>query len=340
VTRVTRVCVTGGLGFIGRHLCRALVARGYRVRCVDRATAAAREVAELPPGVELVGADLSIAPLDSLLEDTDAVIHLAALPGVRAAHPLQELWRHNVHATARLASALGSGRRLVLASTSSVYGNAARLPTPEDTPAAPLNPYAATKVAAEAIVLAVAAQGGADALACRLFTVFGPAQRADMAFSRWIGSIAAGRPVPWCARWDARREFTYVGDAVRGLVAALERGRPGQVYNLPGSGSIPVRSALAEIERLLGRRARLSLRPAFAEAVTTSACGAKARAELGYVPRVMLAEGLARQVEAARQAEGVIPLAEWSGSRSRSSDHLEEETYARAPRHGSVSRVQ
>lgn len=306
--RVTRVCVTGGLGFIGRHLCRALAARGYRVRCVDRLLAGrgdvarSREAAELASGVELIGADISVAPLDPLLEGTDAVIHLAALPGVRAAHPLDELWRHNVHATARLASALGAGRRLVLASTSSVYGNAARLPTPEDAPVAPLNPYAATKVAAEAVVLAAAADG-ADALACRLFTVFGPGQRADMAFSRWIESIAGGRPVPWCARVDARREFTYVDDAVRGLLAALERGRPGQAYNLPGAGSIPVRVALAEIERLLGRRARLSLRPAFAEAVTTAASGVKARAELGYMPRVTLSEGLERQVEAACRAQ-------------------------------------
>lgn len=305
--RGTRVCVTGGLGFIGRHLCRALVARGYEVRCVDRAVAggavpaAGGDPAELPPGVELVAADLSVEPLEPLLEDADSVIHLAALPGVRAARPLDELWRHNVHATARLLGALGARRRLVLASTSSVYGDAARLPTPEDTPAAPLNPYAATKVAAEGSVLA-AARTGADVLACRLFTVFGPGQRPDMAFSRWITSIVRGRPVPWCAQRDARREFTYVDDAVRGLVAALERGSAGQVYNLPGSGSTPVRSALAEIERLLGHRARLAIRPSPAEAVATAACGAKARAELGYMPRVTLSEGLERQVEAATPA--------------------------------------
>ena len=296
-----RVVVTGGLGFIGGHLCVELAERGCDVLCVDRVRAP-RQAPGAPdplalPGVGFVQADVSSTPLGPLLDGADAVVHLAGLPGVRASHPLAELWRHNADSTARVAHALPAGCRLVLASTSSVYGDAARRPTPEACPASPLNPYAVTKLEGERAALHAAARG-ADVVVCRLFTVFGPGQRPDMAFSGWIRSILTDRPVPWCARPDARREFTYVGDAVRGLLAALERGRSGEVYNVAGAGSSCVRSALAEIEALLGRSARLAETAAMSEAVVTSACGAKAQSELDYVPRVGLRQGIERQLEA------------------------------------------
>jgi nucleoside-diphosphate-sugar epimerase len=306
-----RICVTGGLGFIGTHLCRELVERGYQVVCVDRTARASYGRGVPHPfggAVTVLRADVSATPLATLLEGSSAVIHLAALPGVRAAHAPAPLWRHNVTAVERVAESLPAGCRMVLGSTSSVYGNATRLPTPEDSPGAPLNPYAVTKLEAERAAVR-AAERGADVVVCRLFTVFGPDQRTDMAFSRWIASILDDQPVPWCAPPRARREFTYVGDAVRGLVAALERGRAGEVYNLAGSGSSPVRSALAEIEALLGRRARLSKRPAQSEALATSACGAKSESELGHVPRVGLREGIERQLEAALSESLARPTA-------------------------------
>ncbi len=295
------MCVTGGLGFIGGHLCRALALTGHDVVCIDRSrngrqAVAAAELAALP-GVEVMHADLALDPLGPVLGEADAVIHLAALPGVRERRSRATVWRENVDATARVLDALDERCRFVLASTSSIYGDAAVLPTPEVLRAAPLNPYAASKRAAEATALD-AARSGADVVVCRLFTVFGPRQRPDMAFARWISAITADTPVPWCAHPAARREFTYVDDAVRGLLAALEHGRTGEVYNLGGSGSTPVRTALAEIERLLGRTARLAVRPSSAEAVATAACGAKARRELGHVPRVSFGEGIERQLEA------------------------------------------
>lgn len=297
-----RVCVTGGLGFIGSHLCELLAERGHEVLCVDRARTGqvvpGRPDPTRMPGVEVVRADLTSVPLEPMFEGVDAVFHLAALPGVRAVHGVEDLWLHNAEATRRVAAALPAGRRLVLASTSSVYGNARRLPTPEIWPAAPLNPYAASKLAAEYAALA-SAEGGADVVVCRLFTVFGPGQRPDMAFSRWIEALAAGSPVTWCAPEGARRAFTYVRDGVAGLLAALERGRSGEVYNLGGTGCPRVRSALSEIEAILDREAHLVLRPGYAEAVVTEACGRKALRELDYSPSVGLREGLERQVEAA-----------------------------------------
>ena len=259
---------------------------------------AVAELAELD-AVEIAHADVATAPPEPLLDGARAVIHLAGLPGVRSRHSFGELWVQNTRAAARVAAATGAGRRFVLASSSSVYGNAVRLPTAEDCPPSPLNPYAASKVAAEGECLAAARSHGVEVVIARLFTVFGPAQRPDMAFARWIDAIVRGRSASWCADADACRDFTYVGDAVRGLVAALERGRAGEAYNIAGTGPVLVRDALEEIESLLGGRARLAPRPAPSEAVATAGCGAKSAAELGYVPVVGLRAGLEAQVEAA-----------------------------------------
>jgi UDP-glucuronate 4-epimerase len=304
----SRVCVTGGLGFIGSHLCRALAGRGHEVVCVDRLSASygtgSRPGAVAPLvrlGVRIIHADVARDPVDVLLERVDAVVHLAALPGVRSAHSFAELWQQNSLATERLVEAAAArGQRLVLASSSSVYGDSPRLPTPERTPSSPLGLYAVSKLAAEQACLRAHRRLGADAVIARLFTVFGPGQRTDMAFARWIEGIASGRPILWCAGRGARREFTYVADAVAGLVAALERGRPGEAYNIAGSGSWPLRDALALLESMLGRRAEIRRRrPSPSEAIATAACGEKAARELGYRPELSLEQGLERQVAAA-----------------------------------------
>ena len=300
------VAVTGGVGFIGAHLCRALAARGHRVRCIDRLSGSyapgsghdAWSALARIEDVVLLRADLSREPLDALLDGAHAVVHLAALPGVRAAHEPGRLWRENVSNASRLAAeAARRGRRFVLASTSSVYGNSRRLPTGEEAAPAPLNPYAESKLAAERAVLGLA-PGGADTVVARLFTVFGPGQRPDMAFARWIDAMLAGRPVEWCTRRATVRDFTYVGDAVAGLVAALEHGRAGQVYNIPGAAPASLGDALTVLERLLGRHARVRrTRPFSGEAVATSGCGRKAARELGYRATVSLEHGLESQVK-------------------------------------------
>jgi nucleoside-diphosphate-sugar epimerase len=293
------VAITGGLGFIGSHLGRALEERGERVIRIDRR----------PGGVRL---DVSRDPLDSVLGGARAVVHLAGLPGVRAGHGLAELWRHNVVGTRRVVEAAGRhGVPVVVASSSSVYGDAVRLPAHEELPPSPLGLYALSKLAAEQVCRS-AARGGAHVVIARLFTVFGPHQRRDMALGRWIEAVAAGRPVRWCAPRCARRELTYVDDAARGLLAALERGRPGEAYNLPGVGSVPLSRALAEVERAVGRGARLRVLPPSGEdAVATAACGRKAAAEFGYEARVDLRLGIERQVRAAlgRPAPAGLPAA-------------------------------
>ena len=297
-----RVVVTGGLGFIGTHLCDALAERGHDVAIVDDLSAAHAAPPEASAHEVLV-ARAEDAPVLGLLDGASAVVHLAALPGVRSRVAAGRLAARNIGAVELLGrAAAAAGIRFVLASTSSVYGDATRLPTPETAPPRPLNPYARTKVAAEEACRRLARTQRADAVIARLFTVFGPGQRPDMAFARWIDCLERDVPLPWCAPAGAARELTYVDDAVRGLIAVLEHGRAGEAYNIAGSGSVPVRDALAELESLLGVDARLEpLDAGVREAVVTAACGRRAERELGYAPEVGLADGLRMQVAAAAE---------------------------------------
>lgn len=296
----THVLVTGGLGFIGSRLVPRLLDEGLAVRCVDdlsapsarRAGAAAAE-GLAARGAEVVHAGAAPAHVDRI----DAVIHLAALPGVRSVRSPARLRAINVTLTDRLARAAARrGARFVFVSSSSVYGNASVLPTPEHTPPSPLNPYAESKVAAERAVLA----RGGDPVIVRPFSVYGPGQRPDMAFARWILALAAGEPLPWHPPRGAARDFTYVDDVVEGIVLALRHGRAGRAYNLSGWRSVPIEDAL---ELLAGGEPLLHELPSAAtEAYVTHGCGRRAAAELGYAPRVELAEGIRRQVAEASPA--------------------------------------
>jgi nucleoside-diphosphate-sugar epimerase len=303
-----RVCVTGGAGFVGSHLCRLLAGRGHDVVAVDRLSgtyargfgpSAATELESL--GVELLRADVRDPFASAAVEGSDAVVHLAALPGVRARHAALTLWKENVDATAAvLAAAARAGARFVLASSSSVYGDSATLPTPEDAPRNPLNAYAASKVAAEDLCFGAAARG-IDALVVRPFTIYGPGQRPDMAFAAWTERMLRDEPVDWCAASGAKRDFTYVGDAVRGFAAALDSGDAGRAYNLGGAGPVGLDGALELLEHELGLSARRRFTlSGTAEAAVTAACGRRTARELGWVATTPLERGLSAQVRAAR----------------------------------------
>ena len=295
-----RVLVTGGLGFIGTRVCEALLADGLSVRCVDNlsGTYAAGRGPAAVPALEALGAEVTIAPAEPAhLDGCEAVIHLAGLPGTRTRRPPSAFHEANVALTERLVRAARVGRvRFLLVSSSSVYGNSPELPTPEHAPLAPLNDYAASKVAAEV----VAREHSFDAVIVRPFTVYGPGQRPEMAFARWIDCLGTGRPLPWHAAPGTARDFTYVDDAVAGILAALRRGRGGETYNLSGWRSVELCAALETLEEAFGESAALATTPGSAgEARVTQGCGRKAAAELGYEPRTDLATGLRQQLDAA-----------------------------------------
>ena len=322
---MSRVLVTGGLGFIGARLCGALLDDGFAVRCVDNLSgsyAPARGGSAALP-LSARGAEVAFDDAHPThVRGVDAVIHLAALPGVRTRRPASELWAANVELTRRLAqAATAQGSRFVFISSSSVYGNARELPTPERAAPAPLNGYAESKVAAEAQALA----HRGDVVIARPFTVFGPGQRPEMAFARWIAARRSGEPVLWHAAPGTARDFTYVDDAVAGIIAALRHGRAGEAYNVSGWRSTRLREAL----ELLGPGEVRELPSSRAEALMTLGCSGKAASELGYAPRVDLATGLARQLAATSPARppawpgraraGRSPFGSGSGAAARGS---------------------
>jgi nucleoside-diphosphate-sugar epimerase len=291
-----RYVVTGAAGFIGSHLVEALRAAGHDAVAIDAFTdyydPARKE--ENAAGLDVSRFDLAEDELD--FGDADGVFHLAGQPGVRSFGPVfADYVRHNVLATQRVLEAAG-GARVLLASSSSVYGEAETYPTPEDTPPRPLSPYGITKLAAEHLARAYATSFGRDTVVLRYFTVYGPRQRPDMALERIVEALAAGTPFELYGDGSQSRSFTYVADAVAATIAAMERAPTGATYNVGGGEEATMREAIATLERIAGRR--LDVRsgpPAAGDVRRTSADVSRIRADLDWAPRVRLEDGLSEQ---------------------------------------------
>lgn len=312
-----RALVTGCAGFIGSQLAERLCADGWEVVGVDGFTPfydralKERNLERLrrEAGFVLHELDLARDELEEPLEGTDAVFHLAGEPGVRQSFEqgAEACVRNNVRATARLmtAAARRPGRPLVFASSSTVYGDALRLPTPEATPLRPISPCGRTKVATEAVARIIAERTGLVTVGQRYVSAYGPRQRPDMAFSRFLERALAGRPVPVHGSGEQRRDFTYVGDLVDATVRAAGRGRPGRVYNVGGGTPATVLQTLGLLERLVERQIEIEWTgPPPGDARSTCADASLARGELGFAPTTTLAQGLASQVEWALDRRG------------------------------------
>lgn len=301
------VLVTGGAGFIGSHLVDRLVAEGRRVVVFDNfdpyyprdlkeanlASALQTGRATLQEG-DIRSRDHMRHALDAARPDV--VVHMAARPGVRPSFEIPEVYLDiNVGGTLNVLEACESAgiRKVVFASSSSVYGSVSEPADEITTPTRPLSPYGASKVAGEALCSSFA-RNGMPVMALRFFTVFGPRQRPDMAINRFTQMIFDGETVPLFGDGNSLRDYTYASDIVSGLVGAIDHDIPGySVFNL-GRGEPTVLNALVgHIEEALGRQAKREYSEAQrGDPQSTCAAIGRAREALGYNPQVATADGV------------------------------------------------
>ncbi|MEZ6242640.1 MAG: GDP-mannose 4,6-dehydratase [Phycisphaerales bacterium] len=307
------VLITGGAGFIGSHAATRLAARGSRVVVLDNfcdfydpAIKRARAERLVKLNVVVREGDIRDSGVVRALHEEfrpDAVVHIAAMAGVRPSIENPKLYAEvNVDGTVNMLDAAASFgvKRLVFASSSSVYGNNEKVPFSEDDPVdEPISPYAATKRACELLCHTYWALHKLPVFCMRFFTVYGPSQRPDLAISKFMRMIDAGEEIPYFGDGTSSRDYTYIDDIVDGLMAALERCDRFRIYNLGGSSPVTLTQLVEAIEKVVGKKARLDRRPAQAGDVErTFADLTRSRAELGYEPHVALGEGLRRQWEA------------------------------------------
>jgi len=290
-----RYVVTGAAGFIGSQLGDALAAAGHEVVGVDSFTDYydPAEKEENAAALDVSRADLAETALD--LDGVDGVFHLAAQAGVRSFGDVFPLYvRRNVLATQRVLEAAAAAKvRVVLASSSSVYGEAEAYPTPEDSVPRPISPYGITKLACEHLARAYALGFGLDAVVLRYFTVYGPRQRPDMFFRRVCEALLAGTTFEIYGSGEQSRSFTYVGDAVEATIAAMERAPAGAVYNVGGGEEASMLEAIALLERIAGRSLETRrLDAARGDVARTKADVSRIRDALGWSPRTSLEDGL------------------------------------------------
>jgi UDP-glucuronate 4-epimerase len=251
----------------------------------------------------LVEADLSSAKLSPLLNDVGCVFHLAAQPGVRTSWgtSFSHYVKDNIMATQRLLEAIKQSpavKRFVYASSSSVYGDAESLPTPETTPPRPVSPYGATKLAGENLCYVYFRNYSLPVVVLRYFTVYGPRQRPDMAFNIFISKIARGDDITLYGDGAQMRDFTYVGDVVAATLLAVQA-KPGSVYNVGAGSSTPLNEVISTLESIVGKKARIKYSgAALGDVRATSADITRIKADLGYRPGAQLVDGLKKQVAA------------------------------------------
>ena len=293
-----RYLVTGAAGFIGSQLLRALIEAGHDATGWDAYTdyydPALKE--ENAHGLPVARVDLAEDELD--LDGYEGVFHLAGQPGVASFGDVFPVYvRQNLLASRRLFEAAAAARtRVVFASSSSIYGDAAAFPTPEDAIPRPLSPYGITKLACEHLAYAYAAEFGLEVATVRYFTIYGPRQRPDMAFTKMVTCLAQGRPFDLYGDGSQSRSFTYVGDAVEATIAAMEGGRAGATYNVGGGAEVSMLQAIEVLGRVSGRRLEVVRHPRReGDAVRTAADTSRIRADLGWEPLTEFEDGLAAQ---------------------------------------------
>jgi UDP-glucuronate 4-epimerase len=293
-----RYLVTGAAGFIGSQLLQTLLERGHDAVGWDAFTDYYDPALKEENARDLPVTRVDVAEDALALDGFDGVFHLAGQPGVASFGGIFPVYvRQNVLASQRLfEEAVTAGTRVVFASSSSVYGDAETYPTPEDVVPRPISPYGITKLACEHLARAYASEFGLEVATVRYFTIYGPRQRPDMAFTRMVTRLAEGRSFELYGDGSQSRSFTYVEDAVDATIAAMERAPQGAVYNVGGGTEVSMLEAVETLGRIAGRRLELVRRPRReGDAARTAADTTRIRTELGWEPVTPFEDGLAAQ---------------------------------------------
>jgi nucleoside-diphosphate-sugar epimerase len=308
--------VTGVAGFIGSHLAETLLKQGERVIGVDMVndyydtTLKHKNLSFLEkyPNFQLIEAEIQTLDWTTLLQDVEVVFHQAAQAGVRASwgDGFRSYTERNINATQVIlegAKQSKSLKRLVFASTSSIYGNAETMPTPETICPQPVSPYGITKLAAERLCWLYLYNFGVPVTALRYFTVYGPRQRPDMAFHKFFKAAIYDEAIGIYGDGQQTRDFTFISDAIAAnLAAATVPEAVGEIFNIGGGSRVVLTEVLDKIDSIVGKPVtREHMEKARGDARHTSADVSKARAILGYNPQVTLGEGLAQEWEWIRQ---------------------------------------
>ena len=311
--------VTGGAGFIGSHVCERLLQMGHAVWALDDLNPfydpAIKQqnldgLQALRKSFTFVKGDITYRPvLERLFKSVrfDQIIHLAARAGVRPSLEDPALYqRVNVEGTVKLleAARLAKVSKITIASSSSVYGINAKVPFSEDDPTfCAISPYAASKLACEALGHVYHHVYGMDVVMLRFFTVYGPRQRPDLVIHKFAQLIWAGKPIPVYGDGTAARDYTYVSDTVDGVIAVTQKEFGYQIFNLGESQTVRLSYVIKLLEEALGKKAILTHQPPQpGDVPITYANIGKARSLLGYSPSIKIEHGIALFVEWFREA--------------------------------------
>ena len=308
------ILVTGAAGFIGSAVVTSLSASGHKVVALDGLLDGLYPSAEKIerfgtitslPGVTAIHADLRYDDLSVIPDSVTHVINEAAMPGLGLSWQDFDLYAGcNLNALARLIehSSRWNLERFVQISTSSVYGKNAV--GNEQQPLLPISPYGATKLAAEYLALAHWRDSSFPTVILRYFSVYGPGQRPDMAYRKFIDKALKGETITIYGSGEQSRSNTYLDDCVSATISALWSGKTGEIYNISGGQERTINEALAIIEAEVGRPLHIErIDPARGDQERTFGDSTKAHNELGFSQTTMLEEGLARQVAWQRTLE-------------------------------------